>query len=71
MTGPNAAPESLELQLLREIQAEMRRRLHCIEEEIRGVVHEQQRLGLALGLARPTPPPGPHDSWATPDMGGR
>jgi hypothetical protein len=70
VTHPSAAPESLELRLLREIRDEMHRRLHAIEDELRLVVHEQQRLGVALGLARPTPPP-PGDSWATPDIGGR
>ena len=70
MTSPNAAPESLELQLLREIREEMRRRLHAIEEELRIVVHEQQRLGVAFGLARQTPAPlrAVSDSWL-PDHG--
>lgn len=72
MTGPYDAPASAELALLREIREEMRARLHVIEEELRLVVHEQRRLGKALGLTTPTPAPqSVRDSWATPDLGGR
>ena len=72
MSTVSGSSDSLELQLLHEIREEMRQRLHVIEEELRLVVHEQRRLGLALGLSTPTPiPRSPRDSWATPDMGGR
>ena len=71
---PHAAPESLELQLLREIQREMRRRFDAIErrlgkaEAAQGlIINEQRRLGLSLGLAPITPlPRAVGDSWAPP-----
>lgn len=76
MSGPGEAPESLELQLLREIQREMRRRLDAIEKRqvkteaaLSLVIHEQRRLGLSMGLAPVTPiPRAPSDSWV-PDHG--
>jgi hypothetical protein len=71
MTHPNAAPESLELQLLREIRDEMRERLHAVEEELRLVVHEQQRLGTILGTLVAVQRPSLRavsDSWV-PDHG--
>ena len=81
MTDPNAAPESLELQLLREIRDEMRaeraetrRQIAALRYDLNAVNAAQVQLGLAMGLdvivpmPRPSPPPGPRDSWATPDL---
>lgn len=86
MNHPSAAPESLELQLLREMIAEFRelkREVVRMRSEFASVIDAQQQLGLAMGIpiviARrggpPTPPPtlrAVNESWAPPqDHGDR
>jgi hypothetical protein len=85
VTSPNACPESLELQLLREIRDEMReereetrRQLRALRCAVDVVVAVQRELATAQGFdliipaAKPTPlPDDPRASWAHPDMGGR
>ena len=78
MSDPNAAPKSLELQLLREIRDEMRaeraetrRQIAALRYDLNAVSAAQVQLGLAMGLeiiipaGRPTP--APVDSWAAPN----
>ena len=81
--NPNEAPVSAELQLLREIRTEMqaareetRQTLRSLRTDLNVVIAAQRELATALGFeliapARHTPMPRPHDSWATPAMGGR
>ena len=78
---PNAAPESLELQLLREIRDEMREEreetrqaIRALRADLNAVSAAQVQLGLAMGLdivipqPQHTPAPSATPSWADPDI---